>query len=319
VKDDRELWIEFFKRDVPQWEQFELPETSDCWYKVYCNLYEQVQREVEEDAERLKLALDGINSERAKHTSKFVADRRMARLPREQPTNKQKFALHDRKMGGLAPIYVPKVVGGEKTWGLERPELPRLGKKSQLFMAKRNKVLAVPTHRLNNKASQIKHAPRSLIEEHKRPLNPALDTRPVPQKASPPPLKTPYTAVMKQPRASLSAPSQQTQVPRLTRASRLSKTSIKTAAPKGNVDSGSPARRGQTTQPTLISSSPTPSNSPDTRVKLSSVHGAKISPSHSSDGESSKDRPSSPLPLPRMRKRPPPNVFIQQAKRKKIA
>jgi elongin-A len=293
MKYDRELWVEFFKRDIPQWDQYELPETSDCWYDVYCNLYEEVQRKVEEDAERLKLALDGINSERAKHTSKFVADRRMARLPREQPTNKQKFALHDRKMGGIAPVYVSKIVGGEKTWGLERPELPRPVKKNQLFMVKRNKVLAVPTHRLNNKASQIKHAPRSLIEEHKRPLKPALDTRPVPPKALLPLSKAPNALVLKQPRASLSATSVQIHAPRLP-LKQASKPPINPATPNGNVDSGSLARQGKTKQPTSISSSP----------------------ANGSDRESPKD--TSPLP-PRIRKRPPPNVFIQQAKRKKIA
>jgi elongin-A len=197
-------------------------------------------------------------------------------------------------MGGIAPVYVSKIVGGEKTWGLERPELPRPVKKNQLFMVKRNKVLAVPTHRLNNKASQIKHAPRSLIEEHKRPLKPALDTRPVPPKTLLPPSKAPNALVLKQPRASLSTTSVQIHAPRPPLKSKASKPLINTAAPKGNADSGSLARQGKAKQPTPISSSP----------------------ANSSDRESPKD--TSPLP-PRIRKRPPPNVFIQQAKRKKIA
>lgn len=50
MEEDRELWIEFIKRDIPQWERFELPEKSNCWYDIYRDLLEQVQREVEEDA-----------------------------------------------------------------------------------------------------------------------------------------------------------------------------------------------------------------------------------------------------------------------------
>jgi elongin-A len=41
---DKELWIEFIKRDIPNWDQYELPEESNDWYQVYCDLGEQVER-----------------------------------------------------------------------------------------------------------------------------------------------------------------------------------------------------------------------------------------------------------------------------------
>ncbi|PYH95740.1 RNA polymerase II transcription factor SIII subunit A [Aspergillus ellipticus CBS 707.79] len=146
MRDDEELWLEFIKRDIPKWDEYDLPERPDCWYDVYCDLREQVQRAVDEDAEKLKMALDGISSERQKHSAKFVTDRRIIGLPRERPTAKQRYASFDRRMGGFAP------------------------KKNSIFTAtRRNPALAVPTKHLNNRATQVRQAPISLIEEHRRP------------------------------------------------------------------------------------------------------------------------------------------------------
>lgn len=186
MQEDRELWIEFIKRDVPQWDRFKLPETCDCWYDVYRDLVEQVQREVDEDAARLKLAVDQINSKRASSGSKFLVDRQVARLPKPRPTRVQRYAAHDRKMGGISPTFsVSYNADGEKVWSLEQP--PRLRpersrsepKKSSIFTAKRNKALAVPTHRLKSEVSQIKQVPRWLVDEHKQSSPTQAPRRPV--------------------------------------------------------------------------------------------------------------------------------------------
>ncbi|KAF7595053.1 hypothetical protein BBP40_007456 [Aspergillus hancockii] len=187
IDDDRELWLEFIKRDIPRWDEYDIPEQPDCWYNVYCDLQERVQREVDEDAEKLKMALDGISSERAKNSAKFVPDRRDIRLPRERPTAKQRYASYDRKMGGIKPAFTSTRNSlnssdplGSPLWSFERPPPPRLEtkKKGNIFAAKkRNNVLAVPTKHLNNRASQVRQAPRSLIEEHRRPTEPAVPRR----------------------------------------------------------------------------------------------------------------------------------------------
>lgn len=186
MEDDAELWLDFIKRDIPRWDEYDLPEQPDCWYDIYCDLQERVQKAVEEDAEKLKMALDGINSERAKHSAKFVTDRRVIPLPRERPTTKQRYASFDRKMGGLTPRFASPRGGlgssdplGAPAWSYERPQLPRAEKKkSNIFnLTKRNPVLAVPTKQLNNRASQVKQAPRSLIEEHRRPPDPVVARR----------------------------------------------------------------------------------------------------------------------------------------------
>ena len=162
MKDDAELWLEFIKRDIPQWGDYALPENPDCWYDVYCSLIERVQKSVEEDAERLKMALDGIKSERAKHSAKFVTDRR--RLPRERPTTRQRYALHNRKMRGISPF---------SSGTSSRADTIATKRKNSIFSApKMNPALAVPTKQLNSKATQVKHAPLSLIEDHRRPSMP---------------------------------------------------------------------------------------------------------------------------------------------------
>lgn len=189
MTEDVELWMEFIKRDIPRWEEYELPEQPECWYDVYCELRQIVQKAVDEDAERLKMALDGINSERAKHSAILVTDRRGIRLPRERPTVKQRYASYDRKVGGVRPVFIPPGRGSSGSadphaasgWSLERPSIPRTDsskKKNSIFAAtKRNRILAVPTKQLNNRATQVIRAPRSLIEEHRRPSVPVQTRR----------------------------------------------------------------------------------------------------------------------------------------------
>ncbi|KAK2744644.1 hypothetical protein FQN55_006562 [Onygenales sp. PD_40] len=181
---DAELWIEFIKRDVPRFNELVLPKNPDSWYDVYHELLEKTAREVDEDAERMRLALLGLDSKKAKHGSKVVDTRKM-QLPKEKPTAIQKYAFLDRKMGGIAPVFVPaaKPSGGRgltpynqaPRWKFETPKLPRQApKKSGLPFVKRNTKLCIPTHRLNNNASQVVRAPRSLVEDYKRPPEPKI-------------------------------------------------------------------------------------------------------------------------------------------------
>ncbi|KAJ5815212.1 hypothetical protein N7474_006989 [Penicillium riverlandense] len=172
ANDTEELWLEFIKRDIPQWETYDLPQHSDHWYELYCDLREQAQRAVDEDAEKMKLALDGLNSQKARLTPKIVSER--SRLPGKRPTQRQRYAAYDRKMGGLAPVFGKPT--GASEWSFQAPSLPRsefgsgTKKKQTIFTPqKRNVALAVPTKHLHTRASQIKQAPRSLIEEHRRP------------------------------------------------------------------------------------------------------------------------------------------------------
>ncbi|KAK2750731.1 hypothetical protein FQN57_002804 [Myotisia sp. PD_48] len=182
---DSELWIEYIKRDVPRWREIDLPERPQSWYNVYTSLLEQVAKELEEDAIRMARALRGLDKEKSKHSSQFVDERKMQllRLPKEKPTSVQKYAHHDRIMGGIRPTYVlntdsssegrGRFAGDSNSkWRLQPPKLRQAApKKSALPIVKRNSRLCVPTHQLNRKASQVTKVAKSLVDTP-RPLPP---------------------------------------------------------------------------------------------------------------------------------------------------
>ncbi|KAJ5770694.1 uncharacterized protein N7511_002745 [Penicillium nucicola] len=163
---DKELWIEFIKRDIPSWDQYELPEESNDWYQVYCDLGEQVERSLEADAEKMKMALDGITNQRARLTPKILPQGKSLRMAGARPSTKQRYASWDRKMGGIKPVHDPA------GWVFNAPNPSRDGvsKKRSIFAPqRRNNALSVPSNKLNNRASQVTYAPQSLIEDHRRP------------------------------------------------------------------------------------------------------------------------------------------------------
>lgn len=105
------------KRDIPRWSELKLPENPESWYNVYQELLEKSSREVEEDAQRMELALQGIY-DRKGHTS--LVD------PSKLPPPKRR-----RAAGGL--------------------NSSKISKKSPLnFLRDKSlKKLSVPTHLLN--------------------------------------------------------------------------------------------------------------------------------------------------------------------------
>ncbi|KAJ5628547.1 hypothetical protein N7490_010775 [Penicillium lividum] len=139
IDEDQELWLDFIKRDIPQWERYELPEKTNQWYEIYCDLRTDVQRALDADAEKMKMALDGIKSERTRLTPKIISG------PEKGSRSRSTFR---HRFSGMPGMSADK-------------------KKSTIFTApRRNNVLAVPTKHLSTRASQVKKAPISLIEEH---------------------------------------------------------------------------------------------------------------------------------------------------------
>lgn len=338
MKDDNELWLELIKRDIPNWEEYDLPEKSECWYELYCDLREQVQKSVDEDAKKMKMALDGIKSERAKHSAKFVTDRRSVRLPRERPTAKQRYASYDRKMGGIAPVFATPKSGlstadpiGAPAWSFERPQMPRseaMGaprKRKNIFTApKRNSVLTVPTKQLNTRATQIRQAPRSLIEEHRRPSEQVV-ARPRPPTLATPEIPKPSSTPTNNERSTVASPSLREREARLRALTSGSPAGSRTPNPSEKlrpssttpVTSHSSARtvsRNASTmsnepvgpQPTKATSRPD-SQSPNNRVSQ---------PTRNTDvGENKESSEQSPRPAI-VRKRPGPSVFMMPKRRR---
>ncbi|KAE8138314.1 putative RNA polymerase II transcription factor SIII subunit A [Aspergillus pseudotamarii] len=325
IDEDKELWLEFIKRDIPRWDEYDIQEQSDCWYDVYCDLRERVQREVDEDAEKLKLALDGISSERAKNSVNFVPDRRDIRLPRERPTAKQRYASYDRKMGGIKPMFTStkNTFGssdplGSALWSLERPPPPPK-KKSSIFTApKRNNALAVPTKHLNNRATQVRQAPRSLVEEHRRPPEPAI-----PRRTNPPALRAPGRSNFQ------SIPERRSQSPMVSTSLRDREARLRAIASGQRPGSNTPSSSASSQLPPAASSRSRNTQTPTANSRnVSSVEVSSLARSHTTErhrsakmelSTTSEEPRGSPAQAPRpamIRKRPPPNVFMQPKKRK---
>ncbi|OQD89311.1 hypothetical protein PENSOL_c064G11570 [Penicillium solitum] len=181
AEEDEEMWLELIKRDIPEWEKYQLPEHTNNWYGVYCDLRDQVQRSLDADAEKLKMAIDGISAKRALLTPKLIPESKGLRMAGSRPSVRQRHTTYDRRTGMV-----------EKKPSIFQPQ-------------KRNTALTMPTKSLNNRASQVKRAPIGLVEEHRRPAEqsvpqPASKAQPLPPRISrrpgmpPPSLQQPMLA-----------------------------------------------------------------------------------------------------------------------------
>ena len=144
--EDKEIWMEFIKRDIPQWDQYDLPEKSKNWYEIYSDLREDVQRALDADAEKMKMALDGLQSQKQRLTPKIISG------PRTKGGQWSKSTFGSR-------------------FGASRSSSISVSKKKQTPFTpqRRNNALAVPTKHLHTRQSQVQRAPRSLVEIHRRP------------------------------------------------------------------------------------------------------------------------------------------------------
>jgi elongin-A len=340
------LYMGFIKRDIPQYDRFELPPESDCTYELYSALMDQIHEEVEADAVAMAKALNRIDQERAQHSSKFITDPRSVHLPKPRPTRTLQSVS---RMGGMKPRFATATtIHGKQLTFAERSEAPReSAKKNSIFTNRKNKALAVPTHRLNSRASQITHVPKSLVEDHKRP----------PQASSPPPrhILAPRTLISPSPRI---LNTQQSGVSLEAREARLRALTTKNASSpptsRPTVTSSAPqkirpklelraktlasvigsAQLQSSTKSTIITSL-TPENRPrpkpdDIKAHISSAPTtptlkiASKRPRQQSDdeeealgtGNDPKLRNVAPKRRPVGRKRPEPSIFIQPKRRK---
>ncbi|OQE20411.1 hypothetical protein PENSTE_c013G03043 [Penicillium steckii] len=306
AEEDQELWLDFIKRDIPQWETYDLPETSTQWYDIYCDLREEVQRSLDADAEKLKSAIDGIQSEKSRLQPKIISG---PRGRSHRPSTRQVYASFDRKMGGIRPTFNKPSSSDSSSWSYHTPSLPRSEfgsstsknpKKSIFAPQRRNNALAVPTKHLSTRASRVRQAPRSLIEEHRRPVDPPASTsasaRPQANGAS----RTPGTPVSSNPAfgpksASLAE-----------REARLQAIASGKPVPSGSsTDTNKPAASGEAS-PAKRPIRKRQATSPPPQVSSSTSQASPRGPNVDS-----------PAPRPAIIRKRPDSVFIQP-KRKRI-
>ncbi|MCJ1281737.1 hypothetical protein MMC26_001059 [Xylographa opegraphella] len=177
---DAEIWRIFIARDIPKWESKpHEPKNPKNWYKVYRKLRLESQNEVDADAELLKAKMEGIKNEKAKHTSKIVDPRTVPKLPR---MGGMRLEGGRSKSGPSSSNNLSSLrfTSGSKTKVLTGSgviaKVRREGKEMSLFSSK-NSHLTTPTHKLSDRATQIRKVPQGLVEDHRRPSAP-LPTNP---------------------------------------------------------------------------------------------------------------------------------------------
>ena len=75
------MWLGFIKRDIPNWDtKPHEPKNPQNWYKVYRKLVQESEREIERDAELLKATLSGIKDASDKNKARQV-ELAQVRLP----------------------------------------------------------------------------------------------------------------------------------------------------------------------------------------------------------------------------------------------
>ncbi|KAJ5571722.1 hypothetical protein N7535_005382 [Penicillium sp. DV-2018c] len=302
--EDGEIWLDLIKRDIPSWDKYDLPEETDNWYGVYCDLRDQVQRDLDADAERMKMAIDGISAKRALLTPKIIPDGRSSRMAGARPTAKQRQVAFARRLGVTRAPYDPGRSDASS-------------KKKSIFQpTKINSALTMPTKSLNNRASQIKRAPIALVEEHRRPT--------LPSKPAPPP-KAPAQSTTQAPpisrRPGMLPPSLQHPMLAQTGSSPsprpVSKTKI--SAPRTASSAGGPSNVSATKKPVTASTKMEPKGGTDS-YPLPSPPTAKpsLSPPPAHLLSSRPPTPGSASPRQGViRRRPPPSIFMP-AKRRRV-
>lgn len=178
--------MELIKRDVSGWEEkCHKPEDPRDWYTVYQSLQAESQMEVEADAAALRDTLQGITSERLKHQSRQVAASTVPPLPK---MGAMKLIKTPRKKKIVFVDHRPKLSfnAGSKTkvlTGRGVIDKARREAKEQSLFGYRS-ILAVPTHKLNDSASQVQKAPKGLVFDYQhpaapKPLDPTVKPTPI--------------------------------------------------------------------------------------------------------------------------------------------
>ncbi|EKV13476.1 RNA polymerase II transcription factor SIII (Elongin) subunit A, putative [Penicillium digitatum PHI26] len=289
AEEDEEMWLELIKRDIPEWEKYQLPENTNDWYGVYCDLRDQVQRSLDADAEKLKMAIDGISAKRALLTPKLIPESKGLRMAGSRPSMRQRHTTYDRKTGLV-----------EKKPSIFQPQ-------------KRNTALTMPTKSLNNRASQVKRAPIGLVEEHRRPAEqpaprPASNAQPLPPRT----IRRPSTLP-----PSLQHPMLAKNEARLRALTSASTTSPRDAS--SSDVSGVKKLAAVATDPKLKrrATSPHGAENPSLSSSSSSSSSSSLSAPHTSSLPPSRPPFSGPhLPRPGViRRRPAPSIFMPAKRR----
>ena len=289
--------MELIKRDVSGWEvKCHEPDDPRDWYQVYKNLQAESQMEVEADAAALRDTLQDISSERRRHQSRQVAASTVPPLPK---MGAMKLIKTPRKKKAVSVSHRPNLCfnAGSKTKVLTGKgvvdKARREAKEQSLFRCR--SILAVPTHKLNDSASQIQKAPKGLLYDYQHPAAP----KPLDPTMKPTPIFAP-----KRKREEPTKPAASGQMSLEEKERRLK---ALTTPKKETAPAPSPAKKPHSANP---STAPSATSSPQNTPILSSATSTNVAPSQ-------------PLQKAPVRRAPPPtrskapvNPFMPSKRRK---
>lgn len=194
-ENDEEIWISLIHRDVPN-ATIIPPKNRKDWWKVYRKMHRAHELEVEKDAAQLKAALSGIKS--AKDKRQIQIKEGVPHIPKldgmqfahAAEYNKSQYKRNTKKPPKKPQPNFIKYEAGSKTKVLTAKGVLNKARREAEDMNrfKSNSSLSVPTHQLSSNATQIREAPKYLVEEFKKhsPPKPYDPTAPKPTMFVPP-------------------------------------------------------------------------------------------------------------------------------------
>lgn len=166
---DGEVWAELIKRDVTDWEKrpYETPDPKN-WHMLYQKLMDDVEAEVKRGADELKARLQDLKS--AREHSKQVKAAEVPPLPK---MGGMKLVRNPRPVKKKASTPLPALAftGQLKTKGLSGGAMFKRIKREVREKSHfgNGSKLAVPTHKLSERASKVLVPPPSIIYDRLHP------------------------------------------------------------------------------------------------------------------------------------------------------
>ncbi|KAL8941679.1 MAG: hypothetical protein Q9216_002092 [Gyalolechia sp. 2 TL-2023] len=179
---DKDVWISLIHRDVPN-ANIIPPKNPRLWWKVYRKMHREHEIEVEKDTEQLKAAFSGIKS--AKDKRQILIKDGVPHIPKLDGMqyahcadyNKAEYKRKKKistKRPTITTTSVLKFDAGSKTKVLTGKGVLDKARREARDMDrfKAQSPLSVPTHKLSSGATQVREAPKYLVEEFRKPPPP---------------------------------------------------------------------------------------------------------------------------------------------------
>lgn len=178
------------------------PKNPRSWWKVYRKMLKDHQKEVDEDAAKLKAAFDGIKADRKQHQSRVIAGvPHIPKLDGMQFAHAAEYNRIKKPKKDTRPLRTTQslMFGSVTTKTLTGRGVMDKVRRQAMEKIRRERVMSTPTHQLSGLASRVLEAPKHMVEQYQKPPSPKpLDpTIPKPVKFQPP---TPSPRVENRPR-----------------------------------------------------------------------------------------------------------------------